>query len=166
MRTFPFRAYGAAIRDALRATADAKFGADKPKLIEHDDHWLRPSTFANIKDRKTPAVFVALNSGQTPSYGDQDDGQVESECAFDVIFLEVADRAGELKAMGTAAVEWIYEVFGIEDLNIPGYTPPEGVLLEYCVPVSFGNFVELLDLGLIGTRVTIEVSSAHADPDN
>lgn len=162
MRSFPFRAYAEGIRDALIADVENQFEPpDRPKLIEHDDHWLRPAVIAQAKDRKLPAVFVALASGQTGDWGHH---AVPTEVTYDLIFVESADRVGQLKLNATRFVEWVYGLFTGEDFVIPGYTPPDGVLLQSCIPVAFTSFPDLLELGMIGAKVTVEVSSSSEAP--
>ncbi len=165
MRVFPFRAFGTAIRDALRTSASAKFGAEGPKLIEHDDHWLRPTTISSLREKKAPAVFVALNTGTTGAFSDQGDIPIDNECAFDIVFVDLADRSGQLRLSATLAAEWIYELFSGDGLPIPGFTPPPGVLVKHAVPVGFAALPDLMEVGLVGSRVIIEVSTSHEDPD-
>jgi hypothetical protein len=163
LRVFPVRAQGTAIRNVLRAAAVAKWGADVIKLIEHDDHWMRPSNLNKLKNAKLPAFFVGLNAGETPAYGDQQGGHVDCETAWDIVFLEQADLA-ELRVTASEAIEWAYELFGQEDQGLSGFSA-DGVLLKHCVPVRFEHFNELLEFGLIGSRVTLENATAHEDPD-
>lgn len=161
---FPFVDYATGIRDALRATANAEFGAGEPRLIEHDDHWLRPSTLSLVKE-KLPAVFVALNAGQTGD--DWSHHQVGTDVAYDIIFLESADRVGQLRMNATLFIQWVYKVFTGEDYPIPGFTPPDTVLLKHCIPIAFTNLTDLaeLNVGLVGAKVTVEVASSSEEPE-
>lgn len=164
MKSFPFRAFAEGVRDALRAAAEDEFGAGVIKLIEHDDHWLRPSTVAMMKDSRLPAIFVALNAGQT----DENWGHhaVGTDIAYDIFFIESADRVGQLRLTATIFIQWIYATFTGEDFPIPNYDPPDGVLLKHCIPLSFQNFSDLLEMGLVGAKVTVEVSSSSEEPES
>lgn len=166
MRKFPLRAQGAAIRDVLRKAAPFKWcGEQAIKLIEHDDHWMRPTTLSRLKNSKVPAFFVALAQGELPGYGDQRYGAAAMETRWDVVFLEQADLP-ELRITATEAIEWVLKLFGQSDqsLALTG-SGTAGVMVLSCAPTGFDHFNELLEFGFVGSGVSLVVKTHHEDPD-
>ena len=147
-----------AIRDRIREDATTVF--PETKLVEHDDHWLRP-TRINAVD-KLPAFFISLAGTDSDNDTDADDAVrgMETDTQIDIHWLAPVDRIAALRGSASEVIEYLYDKFTPEDYDLDGFGEV-GVLLRACRPLNGANYNELLDAGLVGCRVTIGVDTSH-----
>lgn len=133
------------------------------KLVKHDDHWMRPANLEKLAER-SPVFYVAMAGLESESGGDTNEDPMNCEKILDIVWLAPAKLVGEFRGDSSAVVGWLYKKFSQGSFPLPGFSEA-GTVIKRCSPVRGQPYNDLLEYGLVGARVSLEIESAHFDTD-
>lgn len=161
MREFPFPEMATAVVAHIKIDVLDEF--PETKLVKHDDHWMREVNLEKIANR-SPVFYVSMSGLESESGGDTDDDPMNCDPLIDIFWLASANLVGKFRGDASAVIGWLYRKFSQGEYKLPGFSEV-GTVIKRCSPIRGNNYNDLLEYGIVGARVSLEIESAHFDTD-
>ena len=129
-------------------------------ICTFDDHWYRPGNISNVSAR-LPAIYLSSNFGNTDLDNDGDCSRFDIETNLKFTYLKKFDETKIDRLETLRAGLEILTLFSQPPHQVPGYTPPQGVLVRGLAASPPQPVNEMVDHEIIGVSVDLVLETSH-----